>query len=426
MIPSAVSLPLSNWPYLPILERLGLALALGLFVGFERERRHKEAGLRTFAFAALLGALGGLLGEHFALLSLLLLGVLATFLNLQTLRANQGTELTTSAALLVTGYAGILTGQGHTLTPAAVAVITAAMLAWKEPLAGFSTGLSETELRSAILLAIFAFVIYPALPEGTIGPWGLIEPRAAWITVILIAGIGFVNYILWNVYGSRGAEVTGFLGGLVNSTVTVQELALRVNEAGGGMAAAAQKGILLATGAMVIRNAVLLGIIAPRVFPYAVVPFALMLLASALFAFTPRRSASKDSHAPSLHLKSPFRLSSALKYGLLFLALQVAGTLAQRSYGQVGVYLTSFFGGLFSSANAVAATASLAANGTISNGVAGTSAVLASLMSVLVRLPLVARSKERAFAKRVSVALVIIAICGIAGAVLQTELIHLP
>jgi len=40
-----------------------LALAIGLFVGIERERRHKEAGLRTFAFAAVLGAVGGLLGE---------------------------------------------------------------------------------------------------------------------------------------------------------------------------------------------------------------------------------------------------------------------------------------------------------------------------------------------------------------------------
>ena len=158
------------------------------------------------------------------------MGVLITFLNLQTLRNDQGTELTTSAALLVTGFAGVLCGLGHTLTPVAVAIITAALLAWKEPLAGFILGLRETELRSAILLAIFAFVIYPALPSGPIGPWGLIEPRAAWITVILIAGIGFINYTLWNIYGDRGMELTGFLGGLVNSTVTVSELADHMSE----------------------------------------------------------------------------------------------------------------------------------------------------------------------------------------------------
>src|ERR1700690_2081820 len=104
-----LSQPVMNgsYLYLPVLERLGLALSLGLFVGLERERRHKEAGLRTFAFTALLGGMGGLLGENYALMSMALLGVLITFLNLQTLHNNQGTELTTSAALLVTGFAGI-------------------------------------------------------------------------------------------------------------------------------------------------------------------------------------------------------------------------------------------------------------------------------------------------------------------------------
>lgn len=41
-----------SWPYLPPLARLALALAIGLFIGIERERRRKEAGLRTFAFVA--------------------------------------------------------------------------------------------------------------------------------------------------------------------------------------------------------------------------------------------------------------------------------------------------------------------------------------------------------------------------------------
>jgi len=197
-----MTLPLTEWPYLPTLVRLALALAIGLFVGVERERRGKESGLRTFGFAALLGGLGGLLGDHFALLSLSLLGVLIVFLNLHTLRTDQGTELTTSAALLVIGFAGVLCGQGHTLTPTAIAVLTAALLAWKEPLAGFSLGLSDVELRSAILLGMLAFVVYPALPPGTVDPWGVVEPRTAWVTVILIAGIGFVNYILWKLYGA--------------------------------------------------------------------------------------------------------------------------------------------------------------------------------------------------------------------------------
>ena len=71
-----------QWPYLPTLTRLALALAIGLLLGLERERRQKEAGLRTFAFAALLGAMGGLLGDAYALASLGLLGVLIVLLNI--------------------------------------------------------------------------------------------------------------------------------------------------------------------------------------------------------------------------------------------------------------------------------------------------------------------------------------------------------
>lgn len=103
-----MTLPLTEWPYLSTLVRLALALAIGLFVGVERERQGKESGLRIFGFAALLGGLGGLLGDNYALLSLSLLGVLIVFLNLHTLWTNQGTELTTSAALLLIGFAGVL------------------------------------------------------------------------------------------------------------------------------------------------------------------------------------------------------------------------------------------------------------------------------------------------------------------------------
>lgn len=416
--------PLSEWPYLQTIARLTLALAVGLFVGLERERRGKEAGLRTFGFAALMGALGGLLGDSYSLLSIVLLGLLVAFLNVQTLMAGKGTELTTSAALLVTGFAGVLCGQGHTLPPVAVAVLTAALLAWKQSLSGFTVGLSETELRSAILLAILAFVIYPALPKGTVDPWGAVDLRATWITVILIAGIGFVNYILWKVYGARGIELAGFLGGLVNSSVAISELSARVRETKGQLLDVAYRSILLATAAMLLRNATLLGILSPRVFVEAAIPLGIMLVACGFFTLihSQRKRDSNPSPSSLLKLESPFSLKSALTFGLLFLGLQVAGIMGQRTLGQFGLYGVSLFGGLFSSSSAVAAAAALYIKGAIPANVAGTSAVIASLASLMVHLPLVLRAEEHQLTKRLIRVMAIVSVLGVMGALVHRSI----
>lgn len=423
-------------PYLPTLGRLALALAIGLFVGLERERRSKEAGLRTFAFASLLGCVGGLLGAQFGVLALALVGVLVALLNVDTIRRGEGAELTTSAALLVTAFAGLLAGQGQTFTPTTIGVATAALLAWKYPLAGFSHALTEAELRSAILLAILAFIVYPVLPAGPVDPWGLIEPRAAWVTVILIAALGFANYVLLKVYGARGIEVTGFLGGLVNSTVTVTELAHRTRRSAGRLADAAYRGVVLALVAMAVRNGVILGLLAPRALLDAAVPLALMLAAPAAAAWlwhrrgrSPREVGAAESEAadppasggetPLAGLGSPFSLSAALKFGAILLALQVAGALAQRALGNLGLYGVSVLGGLVSSASAVASAANLAASGAVSAPVAAVGAVLASMTSALVHWPIVARiSRDRRLARRVGWVLgaaVVLAAAGIAA-----------
>lgn len=415
------SMPETQWPYLASLMRLSLALALGLLIGLERERRGKEAGLRTFGFIALLGAMGGSLGDYYAYLILIMTGVLAAFLNVQRLRTNETAELTTSAAMLITCVAGILCGKGHTATPASIMVIVTALLAWKDRLAGFSLGLTENEMRSALLLGILAIVIYPALPLGAIGPWKLIEPRAAWVTVILIAGIGFVNYVLWKLYGARGVVMAGFLGGLVNSSVTVIELASRAKDR--DTVSAAYRGIVLATAAMIIRNAGLLFMLAPTAALTASVPFALMLVVNAGWFFLDRNAlhAASDKQAAPVDLPLPFSLTAALKYGLLFLILHIAGVVTQQSLGEMGFYAISLIGGAASSASAVAAAASLLTNESVSAHVASTGAVIASLSSVLINLLFALRARDRGLIWRLVLAMLTIALAGIAGTIAATR-----
>lgn len=453
-----------HWPYLFVLVRIALAVGLGLFVGMERERRGKEAGIRTFSFAALLGCLGGLLGDAYALVALALLGILIIFLNWHRLITNQTAELTTSVALLVVGVMGVLCGKGHNFTPVTVGVLTAALLAWKERMTHFSVDLTANELRSAILLAILAFVIYPVLPAEAIDPWGLVQPRSAWVTVLLIAGVGFVNYILLKLYGMRGAALAGFLGGLVNSSVTVAELALRSHTNEGDatgqkdspLIEATYQGVLLTTVAMLLRNSVVLGFLSFQAFLQgALVPLLLMLIATGILVLRTflhhrndkettledtapvataeveseaagekilpvKSKPKKDAASRLFRLESPFSLSSTLKFGLAFLALHVAGTLAQRFLGAAGFYAVSVLGGLFSSSSAVAAAGTLAAHGDANAQVAGMGAVLASITSVLVSLVLVARvGGQPVLTARLGRSIALVTLAGLIGAGVQ-------
>ncbi len=208
--------------------------------------------------------------------------------------------------------------------------------------------------------------------------------------------------------------------------MTVTELAVREKESGGKLHDEAYRGVLLATCAMAVRNTVLLGIVATAALLAALLPIALIIVVSLLFATrdTSRGPLPANSLPPVIPLHSPFSLQSALKFGFVFLVLQIVGTLAQRALGQAGFYAVSIVGGFVSSASAVASAAMLAAQQQVTPAVAGIASVLASLASAGVNLVLVSRvAQDRKLDRRLRRALGAVMACGIAGAVIQA---HVP
>ena len=113
---------------------------------------------------------------------------------------------------------------------------------------------------------------------------------------------------------------------------------------------------------MLLRNSLLLAILSWPALVSNLVPMVLMVSASIFFAWRSFKinDGLPDSEAPKLNLEQPFSLPAALKFGLLFFALHIAGTLAQRYLGIFGFYAVSIAGGLLSSASAVAAAGTVA------------------------------------------------------------------
>jgi uncharacterized membrane protein (DUF4010 family) len=215
--------------------------------------------------------------------------------------------------------------------------------------------------------------------------------------------------------------VTGFLGGLVNSTATVADLAGRAVGAGRADALVVHRCILLATSAMLLRNGVILAGLAPAAWMSSALPFLFMFVVALLLAFSKRQVAVSDDAArdePALTmLRSPFSLTAALEFGVLYLGLQVAGELAERASGSLGFYVVSAVGGMISSASAVASAAALVASGQIGAGIGATAAVIASLTSALVSIPIVlGRTRDRELSRGIVIALITLVACGLTGA----------
>jgi len=412
----------THFPPDEIALKLSTSLSIGLLVGLEREWANKDVGVRTFALVSLLGMATALVELPLTIGGLFAVVVLIAAMNARSMVVNRSLEITTSAALLFTYVLGALVGLGHLFTPVASAILMTMLLAWKTELQRFAGGIRTEEIRSAVLLGLLGFVIYPILPNKFIDPWQLINPREAWVSVIVVAALGFINYILLRMYGTRGLFWSAGLGGLVNSTAAIAELATSLTTS--GLVGLVVFVNLLTVIAMFIRNLALLAMFQHRALTTAVVPLAVMAAVGSVFAWRSRRTPeTQDGH---VKLSSPVSLGRVLQFGALFLVIEIVGVLASRRFGQAGFLAVSALGGLFSSASSTVAAANLASRGSISSGVAGIATILASLASAVVNVPVIAKqSKHMGVTARVAGITALQMLAGIGVILLQHFLVRL-
>jgi hypothetical protein len=143
---------------LDLFLRFGIALAIGLLVGMQREysqagrKQRLFAGVRTFPLLALSGAAGGLLndlsGSPLPLVAVVL-GLGALIVQAYAAHTRTGRiGATTEAAALLTVLAGALCYYGYAALAGAMAVTMTALLTLKVEMHGFveSTWIDKTSL----------------------------------------------------------------------------------------------------------------------------------------------------------------------------------------------------------------------------------------------------------------------------------------
>jgi uncharacterized membrane protein (DUF4010 family) len=339
-----------------------IAILLGALVGVEREKRKMEeqepdhiAGLRTFTLLALLGATAGFLSKTLSSpwilpAALLIVGAFIFAGYSVTARSSDGGKgLTTETAAIVVFLLGAMVMFGHRELAIALGVVTAAVLAYKQPLHGFVEKLGWDDVYAGLRLLIATFIALPLLPNHPIDPWGALNPYKLWLLVILISSLSLIGYVLTRWLGpARGTALTGLTGGLVSSTAVTLSFAREARESAQNTAALAC-GILLAWAVMFARVIVLVAAVNRKLLPEMVIPFVLMGLASGGYAawlyFSDK---SIDGKAPKgeVDVENPFSLTAAAKFAALFAVVLLAVKIVQEHFPPSGLYAVAALAGL--------------------------------------------------------------------------------
>lgn len=399
--------------------KIAVAVGIGMLIGLERNWSHKEAGIRTFSIVSLTGMLAVQVSNGLVAGGLAAVCLLVLIFNVRSFLTDRNTEITTSAALIACYMLGVLTGMGHIFTPVAGTIVITMLLAWKTELSKFAGGLETSEIRSAILLGLIGFVIYPLLPNRYIDRWQLFNPSDAWISIIAIAGIGFLNYVLLKIFSSKGLYLGAVFGGLVNSTATIAEMTTRIEEAGTPSKITTLSSIINIS--MFTRNMILAAIFVPLSLTATLFPLLAMSCVAGIWIWKDFKNekAYNDTTAP-LKLTSPISVKTIFSFGLLFIIIQVGGTLVSRFSGDSGMLVTGFVGGLVSSASTTAAAATMAMHGQISPNIAGSTAIISSIASAMINFPIVWKNiKDKKLVKSFTWKLMAIIIAGITAVALD-------
>jgi uncharacterized membrane protein (DUF4010 family) len=414
-----------------------LALLIGALVGIEREKRKAEegdvgtGGLRTFILLALVGAIAGWLSHALTMPWILVGGLAAVALAVvvgyavETRTRPGSLGLTTELAAIAVYLLGAMATLGHRELAVGLAIVTAAVLAYKQPLHGLVARIGWSDVFAGLRLMIATFIVLPLLPDRAVDPWGALNPHTLWLLVLLISGLSLVGYVATRLLGThKGTALTGLTGGLVSSTaVTLSFSRQSRDRASAATSTAFAGGILLAWCVMFGRVIVeVLVVNRQLVVPLLAPMLAMGLVAAGLGGWYLRRglAISAQEAAPGAEevpLRNPFSLAAAAKVAALFALVLLVVKIAEAEFPGGGVYFVAAFAG---STDVDAITLSMAEYAKSGEAVVAVNAiVIAVLANTLVKCVMVLALAGAGLRRPVALATVAILVMGLGALVLS-------
>ena len=385
------------------------ALAIGLLIGAERERRkdevdsHRPAGLRTFAITALLGATAAMLGPTVVVLggAFIASGALIGYA-----RAAAERDLTAEVALMAVFLLGAMT-HDRAVAALAVGVVIAALLGYRKQLHRLVREvLTEQELLDGLAFAVAAACVLPILPDRALDPWGLVNPFTLWRLAVVVMGLSGLGYIAQRLVGERhGLIVAGLASGLVSATAAVAAMAGRSRAEGEARATAA--GAVASLLSSVVYMAALIGTVSPALLGRLWPSLAAAAIVSLAFAWRLAARSEPGEARPKANGHA-FDIPRAA----LFVALVAGFTALARGLqywmGQAGALAGAAVTGLADAHAAAASMAALANAHDLSTTNAAVGVLAGLTTNMLVKAPIAFSLGARAYARWVSAGIVLL------------------
>jgi len=392
--------------------RFLVSLGVGLLLGLERERRPApKAGLRTFALVALFGTAAGLLGEvldspWIVAAGLATVGamIIVAYGSAKAPAEDPGT--TTVIALMFCYSLGVMIWLGYDTLAVALGIAATILLHFRAELHGFAARLSPQDVASMLQFAVLTFIILPFLPDRGFGPYQALNPYNVWLMVVLVSGVSLVGYLSLRLLGQRrGVLLTGFLGGLVSSTATTMVYSRHARsdpaylQLSGGV-------IVLASMVVLVRIAVITGVVAfgtlPRLAPILLCGLAFGIAATWI-TFRRKRELA-DTFVPEF--SNPSKLTAALGFGALYAAVLVVSAWLSDRLGSIGLYGFALVSGLGDVDAILLSLLKLSSAERITGTETVTAIILATMVNLAFKLPLILWLGGLQLARRCAPALV--------------------
>jgi uncharacterized membrane protein (DUF4010 family) len=416
---------------MPLVLKFAIIFGLGFFFGlsfeefYAADKRTRPGGVRTFPLLALTGGVLYELDPRYMVgvaAGLVVLGAwLAVFYLWELQRSAESGDdhggIIAPIANVVAFLLGPITLAAPVWLAVGITVSAVFLLTARDSLHRLAKTLDRAEILNVGRFLLLSGFILPVLPDHPVSSLVAITPRSAWLALLAVCGVSYLSYLLQRYFSKYLSGLwIAVLGGLYSSTATTVVISRRM-KAEVTPLRQGQAGVILATSVMYLRLLVVVGVfnlaLCLRLAP-TLVGLSILGCAAALI-IARGKSEPIDPKTPPHQSENPLQLKTAAIFAVLFLAVSVASSLARKYFGVGGVYGLSAIVG-FTDIDPFVLSLAQGNTGALPISDAAAAILIAASSNNVLKSAYVFAFGGRKAAAIPAVALVLLAIVGLAGA----------